>query len=229
MSDINNSPHGLACRRCGTCCLSGPPALHGADMELYSTAQVTKGHLVTFRRGEWVHDNVQDKVLCLDQEMIRIGSLPGSRTCIFYDHGQRACKIYDNRPLECRTFACWDPGGLRQIYAQDRIQRLDLIPARSALGQIIAEHEGMCSWPQALQLLGPVKKNPDGVQAEELNRILKADHEVRRGLRERAGATEAELNFILGRDMAAVLPLLGLGVIADKTGYRFEIIRTKAD
>lgn len=198
-------------------------------MELYSTAQVTKGHLVTFRRGEWVHDNVQDKVLCLDQEMVRIRSLPGSRTCIFYDPGHRACTIYDDRPLECRTFACWDPDGLLSIYAQDRLQRLDLISARSALGQIISEHEKMCSWPQASQLLGPLKKNPAGVQGEELKRILKADQEIRRGLRERAGATEAELNFILGRDMTAVLPLLGLSVIADKTGYRFEIIRTKAD
>lgn len=229
MSDINKSPQGLACRRCGTCCLSGPPALHGADKELYATAQVTKGHLVTFRRGEWVHDNVQDKLLCLDQEMVRIRSLPGSRTCKFYDHGQKACKIYNARPLECRTFVCWDPGGLRQIYAQDRLQRLDLISARSALGQIISEHEDMCSWPQALQLLGPVKNVPAGVQAEELARIVRADQEIRRGLRERAGATEAELDFILGRDMAAVLPHLGLSVFADKTGYRFQIIRTTAD
>jgi hypothetical protein len=87
----------------------------------------------------------------------------------------------------------------------------------------------MCSWPLVLELLEPVKKDPAAVQAKELTRILKADQEFRRGLRERAGATATELNFLLGRDMAVVLPHLGLRAVAEKTGYRFEITRTTAD
>ncbi|MDZ7762617.1 MAG: YkgJ family cysteine cluster protein [Desulfovermiculus sp.] len=222
MSDTPKDHQTLTCRRCGTCCRSNPPALHGPDKNLYTTAALAKAHLVTFRRGEWVHDNVQDKVLSLDHEMVRIRSLPDFRTCIFYDHGQRACRIYDRRPLECRAFACWDPDGLLHMYAQDRVQRLDLIFAHSALGHIIAEHEDMCSWPQVQQLGPHVQEDPNGTQAEELARILEADQTMRRGLRERTGALEAELDFIFGREMTAVLPSLGLKVFRNRNGYRFQ-------
>ena len=222
MSDFKKKPQAMTCRRCGTCCRNGPPALHGPDKELYAAGCLNRSHLVTFRQGERVHDNVQDKVQRLDREMVRIRSGPGSRSCIFYDHGQRSCRIYHRRPNECRVFTCWDPGPLLHMYTIERVQRLDLISSHSALGQIIAQHENMCSWARVIEILPGVHKDPAGNLAEELARVLKADRNIRLELRERAGASQEELDFILGRDMASVLPGLGLRVHRARSGYRFQ-------
>ena len=218
----------LSCRRCGSCCRSNPPALHGSDRDHYLQSWLVRQHLITFRQGEVVYDNVLDKVQPLDQELVRIRSRPGSTACIFYDYGQRACRIYAHRPLECRVFACWDPQGIFSAYARDRIQRLDLISARSALGEIIREHEKMCSWARVMDVLPEEDHAPDADQTRELARILDADHGMRHGLRTQAGASEAELDFILGRDMAAVLSSLGLRVHHAGSGYRFGVKRAVA-
>jgi hypothetical protein len=69
---------------------------------------------------------------------------------------------------------------------------------------------------------------PDADQTRELARILDADHGMRHGLRTQAGASEAELDFILGRDMAAVLSSLGLRVHHEGSGYRFGVKRAVA-
>lgn len=209
MSSPESHSQALSCRRCGSCCRSNPPALHGPDRDLYVQSWLARRHLVTFRQGEVVYDNVQDKVEPLDQELVRIRSRPGSTTCLFYDHGQRACRIYAHRPLECRVFACWDPQGILSAYARDRIQRLDLISAHSALGEIIREHERMCSWARVMEVLPEEGSAPDGDQARELAHILDMDQGLRQGLRNQAGASEAELEFILGRDMAVVLSSQG--------------------
>lgn len=221
MSSPESDSQVLSCRRCGSCCRSNPPALHGPDRDLYIQSWLVRRHLVTFRQGEMVYDNVQDKVQPLDQELVRIRSRPGSTTCIFYDHGQRGCRIYAHRPQECRVFACWAPQGILSIYAQDRIQRLDLISARSALGEIIAEHERVCSLARVMAVLPEEGNPPDGDQTRELARILDVDHGLRQGLRSQAGASEAELEFILGRDMVVVLSSLGLKVHQEGSGYRF--------
>ncbi|MFO7803085.1 MAG: YkgJ family cysteine cluster protein [Desulfovermiculus sp.] len=210
------------CRRCGSCCRSCPPALHGEDKELYVRSEVGRQHLVTFRQGERVFDNVRNKVLTLDREMVRIRSLPRGKTCIFFEPEQRACRIYPKRPLECRVFACWDPQDLLVTYAKDRVQRMDLVSSHSALGQIIAEHEKMCPWDRVMDLLPGVQRDPVSVQAQELARILNADQGMRQGLQEQAGALEAELDFILGRSMSAVLPGLGLSVRRTGDGYSFQ-------
>ncbi|MFP4258733.1 MAG: YkgJ family cysteine cluster protein [Desulfovermiculus sp.] len=211
----------LSCQRCGSCCRSNPPALHGPDLDLYLQSWLLREHLVTFRQGEMVYDNVLDKVQPLDQEMVRIRSRPGSTTCIFYDHGHGACRIYTQRLLECRVFACWDPQGIFSVYARDRIQRLDLISPRSALGEIICEHERMCSWARVMEVLPEEGHAPDVHQARELASILNADHGLRQGLRDQAGASDAEMEFILGRDMAAVLSSQGLKVHHEGSGYWF--------
>lgn len=225
MSSPNSGCRVLSCRRCGSCCRSNPPALHGPDRDLYVQSWLLRRHLITFRQGEMVYDNVQDTVQPLDHELVRIRSRPGSPACIFYDHGQRACRIYDQRPLECRVFACWDPQGILSAYARDRIQRLELISPHSALGEIVCEHERMCSWARVMEVLPEKGSAPDGYQARELVYILDMDQGLRQGLRSQAGASEAELEFILGRDMAAVLSSQGLTVHREGSGYRFGVKR----
>jgi Fe-S-cluster containining protein len=189
---------------------------------LYTDSVLRRGDLITFRKGEKVYDNVQDRIASLDQEMVRIRSLPQSRACIFYDHGQRACRIYARRPLECRAFACWEPEGLIHIYDQGRVRRADLISEHSALAQVIAEHERLCPWSRIMELVALVAQDPDCFQAGELADMVHVDQGMRQGLRDRAGATERELEFILGRSLASVLPNLGLKVIRTGSGVRLQ-------
>jgi Fe-S-cluster containining protein len=182
--------------------------------------------LITFRKGEHVYDNVQDQILPLDQELVRIRSKPGTPACFFYDHFQRSCGIYAQRPLECRLFACWDPTDLVQAYARDRIQRLDLIPAHSGLGQLIKDHEQMCPWNRVLELVPNLRQNPDSAEGMEIAKILKMDLGLRQALRDRAGADEVVLEFILGRSMVSVLPSLGLEAATTGNGFHLQVRRS---
>jgi Fe-S-cluster containining protein len=211
------------CQRCGSCCRKNPPALHSEDKELYTQSVLKRQHLITFRQGEYVYDNVEDQVLPLEQELVRIRSKPGLRECIFYDHVRRACGIYAHRPLECRLFVCWDPTALMQVYAQDRIQRLDLIADHSGLGQLIADHEKICSWNRVLELLPCVRRNPESDHGREMAEILGMDQGLRQALRNQTGAVDVDLGFLLGRPIVSVLPSLGLKAVHTGEGFRFQI------
>ncbi len=214
------------CQRCGCCCRNNPPAMHSQDKELYTQSVLKRQHLITFRQGEYVYDNVENHVLPLQQELVRIHSKPGLRECIFYDHTRRVCGIYAHRPVECRFFVCWDPTALMQIYAQDRVQRLDLIAAHSGLGQLIADHEKMCSWNRVLELLPCVQRNPESAHGKEMAEILGMDQGLRQALRDQTGAVDEELEFLLGRPMVSVLPGLGLKAVHTGEGFRFQMPRS---
>lgn len=48
------------CRRCGTCCEKGGPALHTDDRMLIENGHIPARYLFTIREGEPVVDNVKE-------------------------------------------------------------------------------------------------------------------------------------------------------------------------
>jgi len=207
-----------ACRRCGTCCLLHPPALHRDDAPLYHEGTLHKGHLVTTRKGEWVYDNVQDALMILKSEMIRIRPSQGQKGCLFLDRETASCQIYDHRPVECRAMKCWDLREIIELYPQDRLTRRDLIPADSALGQIMAEHESLCDYGQAARICEGLLEHEDQELAAELAAMVQTDQGFRASLQERAGADEHTLNFVFGMPLTSTLPLFGLRVVTGERG-----------
>lgn len=210
------------CSRCGTCCTRNPPGLHAGDLELYKGQILGKEHLLTLRQGELVRDNVQQKILPLQQEMIRLQCKPGSRACIFYQPLGRNCSIYSSRPLECRALKCWDTREILQVYQEPRLSRLDMVDAGSALGEIIQEHEKKCAYSRIRVLVQEVLDAQNVWAEQELAEIIGIDRAMRRYLLYNAGADDAVVLFILGRKLDSTLPAFGLQIEPGSQGIRFK-------
>lgn len=212
------------CRRCGTCCSKGGPALHELDLDLYFEKHLDKSHLFTLRKGELAFDNVRNKVIELPEEIIRIRSEQKHKACIFFDAWQKSCSIYAHRPWECRVLKCWDTDELERDYDQNRLSRLDLIDSSSALGEIITAHENNCSYAQVKELVADIKKQKDQPALDKLGFMLEYDWALREQIGHKAGASQEELNFLLGRALEITLPGFGLEVKIkdDGRGYLFR-------
>lgn len=211
------------CRRCGTCCRMHSPALHHEDEPLYHEGILKKEHLVTFRKGEWVYDNVQDALMVLEAEMISIRPSDEHGGCLFLDQTAGSCLMYERRPVECRAMKCWDLKDILNLYSRDRLTRWDLIAVDSALGQIMAEHERQCAYARVAEICERLLEHEDQGLAKELAEIVQADLSFRAALQERTGAGEHTLNSVFGRSMTRTLPLFGLQALIGEQGeIRFK-------
>jgi Fe-S-cluster containining protein len=177
-----------------------------------------KDHLVTTRKGEWAYDNVQDALMILKSEMIRIRPGQERKGCLFLDTATASCGIYDHRPVECRAMKCWDLREIIELYPRDRLTRWDLIPEDSALGQIMAEHERLCDYAQVARICEGLLEREDQELAAELAGMVQTDQGFRASLKERAGADEPALNFVFGKPLTSTLPLFGLRVVTGEQG-----------
>jgi Fe-S-cluster containining protein len=189
------------CRRCGTCCAKGGPALHFGDFSLLQSGVLTRSDLCTFRAGEPMHDQVRGAVRLLQKECVKIRSVAGGSACIFHEQGKAACGLYAHRPLECRAMKCWDAAELEKALQQPRMIRRDLIKADCALDELIREHEARCGCARLLEWL-------DLGTAEALMALQEAssyDTALRAVLVEREVLDPGELAFLLGRPLDVVI------------------------
>ena len=85
--------------------MKGGPTLHEEDAVLFSNGVLNKADVYTLRIGE-VARNIDDTLMVIQQEMIKIKGQGESWSCLFYDDDENACKIYDHRPAECRALQC---------------------------------------------------------------------------------------------------------------------------
>jgi len=212
------------CKRCGTCCRKGGPGLHLPDKELVAKGVLTRSDLVTLRKGELAHDPIQDQILPLSEEVIKIKGRGKSWVCRLLEPSQ-GCRIYDLRPVECQALYCWNTEKLEAIYAKDRLTRFDFIPPDSALGAIIVEHEAKCPYSRVRELIEPaLAGKPDATR--ELAALAEYDRSIRALLVQRSTAKVEELDLIFGRDILATLPPLGLTLVR-QDARTYKMIRSK--
>ncbi|WP_022663476.1 YkgJ family cysteine cluster protein [Paucidesulfovibrio longus] len=198
------------CRRCGICCGKGGPALHDEDAGLVGGV-LPMEKLTTLRVGEMVYDQPLGKVVPLVEEIIKIRSAPDSATCIFFDEKNRACGIYENRPVECRAQLCENDERLKAVYDKERIGRRDLLPEGHPLLELIEDHDERCS-PRRLTSLARRIAEGDKDALEAVGALLAYDAELRKAISEKSGISPDALEFLLGRSLDKVLAGIGLEV-----------------
>ena len=81
-----------------------------------SKGMIKTEDVYTVRRGELVYDNVRDKMIITDNEVIKLKENREKGGCIYYDDGEKACLIYDHRPAQCAALACWDTTKFMEVY-----------------------------------------------------------------------------------------------------------------
>jgi len=170
MSQFSDPPS--HCRRCGTCCRKGGPALHHADLPLLRNKIILREDLYTLRVGEPVHDQVKGQVVLLDAECVKVRSkepaVHSSTTnkpgCRFYltdlfpaSQGSEwvsgRCAIHKTKPIECSALKCWDTADLAEAAATPRLPRLEILGPDNALAELVRDHETRCSVADLLRHL----------------------------------------------------------------------------
>jgi len=204
-------PQGTHCIRCGTCCMKGGPTLHKDDRPLFEKGILKENNCYTLRKGEVVR-HIDDTLMALEQEMIKIKGQGEDWRCMFYDDHQKACAIYDQRPMECRALKCWDLRELNEAMAKPRLQRKHLIHPDDGILRVVGAHEQRCAY-EVLETSVKGLGGPDGENAvERILDLLHYDHQTRVLLIDKLNLDPKALDFFFGRPLTTTIRMFGLGV-----------------
>jgi Fe-S-cluster containining protein len=163
-------------------------------------------------------------MITLSEEMVRLQAKTNERSCLFYEDLTQDCLIYAHRPLECRVMKCWDTQEIKRVYSQDRVKRLDLIPADSALGEIIREHEQQCSIDVLKEALKEMKMARNERALQTISSIISQDETFRDYMKKRAKTQDDTLSFLFGRPIKDIMKTFGFTLLSTETGHPDKII-----
>lgn len=169
-------------------------------------------YLYTVREGELARDNVKGCLLPVASDIIKIKGKEDSWTCIFFDRIKKICRIYDDRPLECRALKCWDTREIEQIYANSRLTRKDLISDAKGLWDLIEDHQKRCDYAKIQQLIEDLTSGKKNQARRKLLEIIQYDAEIRKLVVARGGMDTEMLDFLFGRPLTKTLKNYGLNL-----------------
>jgi hypothetical protein len=164
-------------------------------------------HLYTIRKGEWATDPVQGGLIRVDDDIIKIKGRDGNWACCFFDEGSSFCRIYADRPVECRLLECWDTSRLEQAYRLGRLSRKDLLADVQGLWELIEDHERRCDYNAVRRFLERRSGRGRAGLERELSEMVRYDSELRRLMVAKGGLEAEMLDFLLGRPVEHVLRL----------------------
>lgn len=196
------------CARCGTCCRKGGPALHLEDRRLVEEGVIHTRDLYTIRQGEPAVDPILDRLVVAPADIIKIKGRGGTWSCRFFEDDTQRCRIYADRPLECRQLECWNPEAFAARYAQDRLARRDLLAGIQGLWELVEDHHRRCDIPRVRGLLKAAAGSKTGRAARELAQIVAFDGELRNLVVSRGGLEPEMTDFLFGRPLKAMLARL---------------------
>ena len=193
------------CKRCGTCCRKGGPALHRQDRSLVIDGHISIERLFTIRIGEPVRDDVRGLLTTAGEEIIKVKGAAGNWACTFFDDPANQCTIYDHRPIECRLLCCRETSAIERAYKTDRLTRQALLGHIEGLWSIVAQHQQRCDYRQIAELLDKSPLTAGSFQAGTVAEAIRYDRALRELIVEKNLATFDTLDFIFGRPVAVVV------------------------
>ncbi len=201
-----------SCIRCGVCCKKGGPTIHTEDKKLIEKGKITVKFLFTIRKHEPAFDNIRNLIAPAKTDIVKIKGKKDSSECIFYDPSNSECRIYKNRPVECRELKCWDTREISLLYDKNRINRKTLLSGINDLWDLIQDHQDRCSYKKIAELSDKVKCDNIGRKdaLEKLNEMLRYDYSIRHLIVEKDKKASEMLDFLFGRPLTATLKMFGL-------------------
>ncbi|MDD5757759.1 MAG: YkgJ family cysteine cluster protein [Desulfobulbaceae bacterium] len=190
-----------SCKRCGTCCSKGGPALHTEDLPLIDGRHLTIPDLITIRAGEPVFSPLVNTIEPSRSELIKLAGQDDSWTCHFFDQAQNLCGIYANRPLECRLLKCWETADLTQVIYQHCLSRHDIIPANDDLWELITIQEEHCEFAKIAALAAEFITTCNSTTQTEIGRIVSLDLKIRQRAIQLRRLSVAEELLYFGRPL----------------------------
>lgn len=201
-----------SCIRCGVCCKNGGPTIHTEDKKQIEKGKIPVKFLFTIRKYEPAFDNIRNLIAPANTDIVKIKSKKDSSACIFYDPSNSECRIYKDRPVECRKLKCWDTREISRLYDKKRINRKSLLSGVNDLWDLIQDHQDSCSYKKITELSGKVKYNNIGRKdaLKKLNEMIRYDYSIRRLIVEKDKKASEMLDFLFGRPLTATIKMFGL-------------------
>lgn len=220
-------PGQTGCRRCGTCCTKGGPALHLRDRPLVESGAIPASRLYTLRKGEIARDPVRNGLIAVATDVIKVKGRPDAWTCTFFDEGKNRCRIYDDRPLECRAMECWDTREIERVCRSAHLTRKDLLGGAAGLWDFIDAHEKRCGYDEVRRLASEPASGTGGPAADVLLEMIRYDAAVRDLAVGKGNVDPAHLEFLFGRPLA--LTIRGFGLRLETDGADYRLVREPGD
>ncbi|MFZ2445221.1 MAG: YkgJ family cysteine cluster protein [Syntrophobacteraceae bacterium] len=208
-----------ACVQCGECCRVGSPTLHLEDLEILRTGKVPWDRLMTLRRGEPARSPFEDTPFVLPEERIKVREKANSAECVFLNAETDRCEIYNDRPLQCRAQACWDPAPARDLASRPFLLRKHIFEGVDVLLEIIAEHDTRCGF-ETLTLAFEKLRETNGQSVDEALRLLSYEEHFRQFVAERFNIPPGNMELVFGRSFAGMVNLFGYRVVDEPDGGR---------
>jgi len=187
-----------SCLRCGTCCKKGGPCLHIDDLKSVQEDRIPIAALFTIRAGEPSWDNIRNRISDAEQDIIKIRSKAGERTCLFFNRIRNACDIYAFRPLECRVLKCWDIRGIIDIYDRRRLSRKDFLSDNKPVWELVVAHQAVCDY-------GKIDRAVKNNDMDMLAYLIRYDRAYRDLVVERGFLDARELDFFFGSPLSVTI------------------------
>jgi Fe-S-cluster containining protein len=188
-------PSQKECKRCGTCCKKGGPALHHEDKALIGET-LTVSNLVTIRKDEPAYNPILDKVAPSKSEFIKVSGKEKRWECLFFDATHSSCLIHTEKPIECRLLQCWDTGELAKLVGENYLTRFDIMQENDPMRTFILHHEKLCPYNLINELVDSIKtpgaKNNEALS--QLSVLVQNDLNLR-------GKVVKKFNLSLGQEL----------------------------
>jgi len=208
-----------ACKRCGTCCLNGGPALHLQDKELISSGRLPARDLFTIRAGEPSLDNVRGCIVPAPTDIIKVKSRGPSQGCLYYNHAAAQCTLYEERPVECRLLNCRDTAAIESGYDKDRLTREDLIGGVDGLWRLVSDHQEHCSYTLVRTFADRLKRERDEKAAQEIAALVRYDKLLRNRILEANRISGDMLLFLFGRPLDRTIGMYDLQLVDGRVKF----------
>jgi Fe-S-cluster containining protein len=213
MTDIVTPQISDSCRRCGTCCRKGGPALHKIDRDLVVKGIIPLKDLFTIRAGEFVSNQIKKTDEPSPEDIIKIkGSRHDSWCCCYFSPAQNSCRIYTNRPSECRILKCWDTREIEAAYQVDRLSRENLLGSVAGLIELIEFHQAHCDHRHLNNWIEDLSHKNEEIQKKAEKRILESihwDQHLRALTPQKTNTDHRQLDFLFGRPLHYILKIHG--------------------
>jgi Fe-S-cluster containining protein len=179
------------------------------DRPLIESGCIPLSLLYTIRRGEIVRDPFRGELHPVAEEIIKLKGRGNVWICVCFEEKDNRCRIYDDRPLECRALKCWDTREIERIYARRRLARRDLLAGVAGLWELVRDHEARCGF-DAIGRLAAARHKAGGSEAvAKIEEIVRYDEHLRRLVIEKGGVDPAILDFLFGRPLAQTIAGFG--------------------
>lgn len=228
---MENQTKQTECKRCGTCCRKGGPALHIEDQHLVASGKIPLKQLLTIRQGEPAYDNVADRIAPAVTDIIKINAAAGSASdCPFYSARARSCRIYDHRPLECNALKCWDTAEIESVYNTRRLTRRHVLANVEGMWDLVADHQQRCDYAYIAELTEKIRQQRQVEDATgQLLELIRYDGHLRDVTLERAKYDPGMLLFLFGRPLSFTISLFQIKMIKTEQGTTFESTGAEGD